>query len=80
MVVLCLGADEALVRPVLERAGAEGEVIVLDVSPVRLEALERALRDPRVWYLVGGGDVIPLPDRSVDEIVGNGAFDTRVLR
>ena len=69
-VVLVVGADQELVADALERAGEGGGVIVLDPSPERLERLEREVRDPRVWFLIGDADVIPLPDRFVDATLG----------
>ena len=70
MVVLVVGADEAVVAEATGRAGEDGDVIVLDPSPERLERLERSVRDPRVWFLIGDGAVMPLPDRSVDAALG----------
>jgi len=67
--VLVLGADPALVAGVLERLG-DADVIVLDESAGRLEHLLDALADPRVWFMIGDPEVIPLPDRAVDEVVG----------
>jgi ubiquinone/menaquinone biosynthesis C-methylase UbiE len=80
-VVLVLRADERLVADALERAGEGGGVIVLDPSAERLEALERALPDPRVWYQIGDARVVPLPDDSVDAVVGDPSPDVeRVIR
>ena len=80
-VVLVLRADERLVADALERAGEGGGVIVLDPSAERLEALERALPDPRVWYQIGDAGVVPLPDDSVDAAVGDPSPDVeRVIR
>jgi hypothetical protein len=79
MTVLVLDGD--LLRAALARAGDE-DVVVLDPAARRLEELEREVRDPRVWYLIGEPAVLPLPDRSVDEAVGDGtpAELARVLR
>jgi hypothetical protein len=35
-----------------------------------LEELRAGTRAPNVFYLLGCGDVLPLPDASVDEVVG----------
>ena len=79
--VLVLGADGELVARALEQAGDGGGVIVLDPSAGALEALERAVRDPRVWYQIGDASVVPLPDRSVDDVLGAASPDVeRVLR
>jgi hypothetical protein len=67
--VLVLGADPELVAGVLDRLG-DDDVIVLDESARRLEGLLDALADPRVWFMIGDPEVIPLPDRTVDEVVG----------
>ena len=66
-----MGADERLVAAALERLGEDGEVIALDPSADRLEQLRGACRDPRVWFLIGDAGVIPLPDASVDAVVGH---------
>jgi ubiquinone/menaquinone biosynthesis C-methylase UbiE len=67
---LVVGADSGLVADELARMGAEDDVIVLDQSPERLEILEDEVADPRVWFMIGDAEVIPLPDRSVDEVLG----------
>jgi ubiquinone/menaquinone biosynthesis C-methylase UbiE len=69
---LVVGADAGVVTGVLERLGDE-DVVVLDDSAGRLTALFDELADPRVWFLVGDADVIPLPDGSADEVVGAAA-------
>jgi hypothetical protein len=78
--VLVVGADEDVVARALAGLGAEDGLIVLDQSAGALETLERVLLDSRVWYQIGDGDVVPLPDRSVDGVVGVGEDVTRVLR
>ena len=82
MVLVVVGADETTVRAATERAGEDGDVIVLDPSPERLERLERSVRDPRLWFLLGDGAVVPLPDRSVDAALGGESSPEieRVLR
>jgi ubiquinone/menaquinone biosynthesis C-methylase UbiE len=79
--VLVVGADETLVADALERAGEGGGVIIVDPSSERLAELERALPDPRIWYLIGDAAVVPLPDGSMDKALGDLSSDVeRVLR
>ena len=76
-----VGAEVELVQEVLGRAGDDGDVIALDPSVDALERLEAAVRDPRLWFLLGDAEIVPLPDSSVDEIVGGASVDLeRVLR
>ena len=70
--VLVVGADVEAVEGALEGVG-DDDVLVLDGSAARLERVEAELRDPRLWFLIGDSDVIPLPDRSVDAVLGAGA-------
>jgi ubiquinone/menaquinone biosynthesis C-methylase UbiE len=70
---LVVGADSGLLAGELERMGDDEDVIVLDASPERLETLEDEVADPRVWFMIGDVEVIPLPDAFVDEVVGTGA-------
>ena len=85
MTVLVVDAPE-LLDEALERAGDDGDVIVIDESPARLDRLERDARDPRVWFLLGSREVLPLPDRFVDAVLAPGATEAdgpelrRVLR
>ena len=69
MTVLVL--DGGLLGDALARAGDE-DVIVVDLHAARLEELERETRDPRAFYLIGEPAILPLPDGSVDEAVGEG--------
>ena len=57
-------------------------MIVVDPSADRLEELEERYPDPRVTWLIGDGVVIPIPDDSVDKVLGEGseAELRRVLR
>ena len=57
-----------LVFGALDRLGAGGSVIALDVSVDCLEELRAACEDPRVSYLVGEAEVLPLPDGSADVV------------
>jgi hypothetical protein len=67
--VLVLGADASVVADVLGRLG-DDDLIVLDQSAGRLELLLDGLADPRLWFMIGDAEVIPLPDGSADEVVG----------
>jgi hypothetical protein len=64
--------DGGLLHEALVRAGEDDDVIVLAPTAAELEALQRAAPDPRVAYLIGDGDVLPLPDAFVDEVYGVG--------
>jgi hypothetical protein len=68
-VVLVLGADASVVAGVLGRLGDE-DLVVLDESADRLQLLLDGLADPRLWFMIGDAEVIPLPDGSADEVVG----------
>jgi ubiquinone/menaquinone biosynthesis C-methylase UbiE len=57
-----------LVFGALDRLSAEGSVIALDVSVDCLEELRANCEDPRVSYLVGDAEVLPLPNDSVDVV------------
>ena len=70
MTALVVGADSGLLAVELERMGEDEDVIVLDESAERLEVLEDEVADPRVWFMIGDAEVIPLPDGAVDEVVG----------
>jgi hypothetical protein len=67
--VLVVRADPALVAGALAGLGDE-DLVVLDESATELERIEDEIDDPRVWFLIGDVEVIPLPDGSVDEVVG----------
>ena len=67
--VLDVGTGTGLiVFGALDRLGADGFVIALDVSVDCLEELRATCTDPRVVYLVGSAEVLPLPDDSVDVV------------
>jgi hypothetical protein len=63
-------------------AGLEGyeEIVVLEPSVDELEELMHELRDPRLDYVLGSLPVLPLPDASVDLLVGADPDDTEVRR
>jgi ubiquinone/menaquinone biosynthesis C-methylase UbiE len=67
--VAILGADR--VREVLGELGDYDEIVVIDPSAEALERLESELADPRLDYLLGELPVLPLPDASIDRIVGD---------
>ncbi len=67
--VLVVGAEPSVVADVLGRLGDE-DLVVLDGSASRLERLLVELADPRVWFMIGDAEVIPLPDGAADEVVG----------
>jgi ubiquinone/menaquinone biosynthesis C-methylase UbiE len=79
MTVLVLDGER--LRDALAQAGDE-DVVVIAPSAERLEELEREARDARVSFLIGEPDVLPLPDASVDAVLGDGdeAELRRVLR
>jgi ubiquinone/menaquinone biosynthesis C-methylase UbiE len=79
--VTVLVLDGALLADALARAGDE-EIMAVDPSAARLEQLEREARDPRVSYLIGDAAILPLPDASVDVVLGEGVEPElrRVLR
>jgi ubiquinone/menaquinone biosynthesis C-methylase UbiE len=56
------------------------EIVVLDPSTAELERLVQELADPRLDYLLGDLPVLPVPDASVDLVVGADAADPEVVR
>jgi ubiquinone/menaquinone biosynthesis C-methylase UbiE len=78
--VACIGSGlELLVLWTLERLDSDGSVIAIDISVDRLEALRSECEDARVSYLVGDAAVLPLPDESVDVVLGCSAEAPREL-
>ncbi len=55
----------------LEQAGADGDVLVIESSSERLEKLRLACSAANVFFLLGTPDVLPLPDCSVDLVLGD---------
>jgi ubiquinone/menaquinone biosynthesis C-methylase UbiE len=80
MTILVLDGD--LLDDAFAQLGDDELLIVIDPSADRLEELERRFPDPRITFLIGDGEVIPLPDGSVDAVLGEGsaAETRRVLR
>ena len=75
---LVLGVDGA--RTFLAELGDFDEIVVLDSDVGALEALVAELADPRLDYMLGGLPVLPLPDASVDVLVGADPADPEVVR
>ena len=75
---LVLGVAAA--RLTLGELGDFDEIVVLDPSTVELELLVEELADPRLDYMLGGLPVLPLPDASVDLLVGADPADPEVVR
>jgi len=63
----------ALIPGVLERIGDEGSVTVIEEHAEQLEALLEVCGDPRVSYLIGQEEVLPLPDATADAVLLHGA-------
>ena len=73
-----LGAAAA--RESLGRLGGFDEIVVFEPSVNELERLMTELADPRLDYLLGELPVLPLPDASVDLLVGSDSADAEVAR
>jgi ubiquinone/menaquinone biosynthesis C-methylase UbiE len=80
MTILVLNGD--LLGQALEQLAEDELLIVVDPSADRLEELQRTFSDPRITFLIGDGVVIPVPDGSVDSVLGEGSESERrrVLR
>jgi ubiquinone/menaquinone biosynthesis C-methylase UbiE len=63
-----------LARAALGRIGPNGSMVALDSAAGCLEQLRRECDDPRVSYLVGNADVLPLPDGSVDVVIAHSMY------
>ena len=68
MTILVLDGD--LLGQALEQLAADELLIVVDPSADRLEELEERYPDPRITFLIGDGEVITVPDGSVDKVLG----------
>ena len=75
---LVIGADVA--RASLAELDGYDEIVVLDTSAPELERLLTELADPRLDYLLGALPVLPLPDASVDLLIGADPNDPEVAR
>ena len=80
MTILVLDGD--LLGEALARLADDELVIVVDPSADRLEELEERFPDPRITFLIGDSRVIPIPDASVDRVLGAGSESeiARILR
>jgi hypothetical protein len=78
--ILVLDCD--LLPAALDELRGDELLIAVDPSADRLEELLRRYPDPRISFLIGDGVVVPVPDRSVDKVLGAGseAEIHRVLR
>jgi SAM-dependent methyltransferase len=70
----------AAARSALGELAAFDEIVVLDPSTAELERLVEELADPRLDYLLGELPVLPLPDASVDLLIGADPADPEVVR
>jgi hypothetical protein len=73
-----LGAAAA--RAAIAELDGFDEIVVLEPSVQELERLVAELADPRLDYLLGELPVLPLPDASVDRVVGGPADHPEVAR
>jgi len=77
-VIAILGADAA--RGALGSFDGFDEILILEPSVDELEQLLHELADPRLDYLLGELPVLPLPDASVDRVIGADGGDPEVAR
>jgi hypothetical protein len=66
--VVSIGVGDAVA--LAERVAPDGDLLVVDESVDVLEELRATTRAPNVYYLLGSAEILPLPDASVDEVVG----------
>jgi hypothetical protein len=69
--ILAIGAQDP--DALAERVAPDGDVLVVDASVDVLEELRAKTHAPNVFFLIGCAEVLPLPDASVDEVVGTPA-------
>ena len=77
-VVCLLGAAAA--RASLDAFDGYDEILILEPSVDELERLLDELADPRLDYLLGELPVLPLPDGSVDRLIGADGDHPEVAR
>ena len=63
----------------LNRIGPDGSVICLEHSAAGLDALRHECSDPRLAFLIGDPDVLPLPDESADVVLAGSAVGARAV-
>jgi hypothetical protein len=73
-----LGAD--LARTAVAELADFDEIVIFEPSVDELEKLIAELADPRLDYLLGELPVLPLPDASIDRLIGGPAGDPEVAR
>jgi len=78
MIVAILGAEAA--RAAFGSFDGFGEIVILESSVDELEKLLHELADPRLHYLLGELPVLPLPDASVDRVIGGDGDHPEVAR
>jgi hypothetical protein len=66
---LVISPDPAVAAAALDGLG-DDDLIVLEGTADVLERMEEEIGDPRVWFMIGDAEIIPLPDGCVDEVVG----------
>lgn len=68
--VLDLGCGTGNLTLALTRhLGPEGRVFAVDLSALMLEQARRKVRDPRVTWLVGDAEALPVDDAATDEVI-----------
>jgi hypothetical protein len=77
-VICVLGAETA--RGALASFDGFDEIVILEPSVDELERLLHELSDPRLDYLLGELPVLPLPDASVDRVIGGDDSHPEVAR
>lgn len=77
-VICVLGVEAA--REALDSFDGYDEIVILESSVDELERLLAELADPRLDYLLGELPVLPLPDASVDRVIGGDDADPEVAR
>lgn len=76
--VAILGAEAA--RAAFGHFDGFDEIVILEPSVDELERLLHDLADPRLDYLLGELPVLPLPDASVDRVIGGDSGHPEVAR
>jgi hypothetical protein len=66
--VVAIGPEDA--AALAEGVAPDGDLLVVAESVDVLEDLRARTPAPNVFYLLGCAEILPLPDASVDEVVG----------